>query len=195
MTSSSYADRVNLYHLMQRHPDWPPSHFAQSLKRSVSWVKKWRRRLLDAPADPAALQLILQGKSHAPKHPPAHIEPAVEEALLAIRDQPPEGLRRTAGPKAIHYDLARDPSLQLFQLPVPGTRTIYAVLMLWRRGMCWIWGHPSCSMLMCEPISPSKPPWNVWSRVFKSMAFLTPLRWIAIRAGSVMLAQVISPRR
>jgi transposase InsO family protein len=128
MTLSYYADRVNLYHLMQRHPQWSASELAHVVNRSLSWVKKWRLRLRDAPADPRALQQVLQGESHAPKHPPARVAPLVEETILAIRDHPPEDLRRTPGPKAIQYFLARDAQLQLFQLPVPGTRTIYRIL-------------------------------------------------------------------
>jgi DNA-binding NarL/FixJ family response regulator len=83
--------------------------------------------LREGPSDPVTLQRICQGESHAPKYPPARVDPVVEEQILAIRDQPPEDLRRTPGPKAIQYFLARDPLLQLFQLPVPGTRTIYRI--------------------------------------------------------------------
>jgi hypothetical protein len=124
MTLSYSADRVNLYHLMQRHPQWSSCELAPIVNRSLSWVKKWRLRLRDAPSDPMALQQVLHGKSHAPNHPPARVAPLVEETILASRDHPPEDLRRTPGPKAMQYFLARDPQVQLFQLPVPGTRTI-----------------------------------------------------------------------
>jgi hypothetical protein len=123
MALSYYADRVNLYQVMQQHPGWSSAELAHVLKRSRSWVSKWRQRFHAAPADLVALQKICQGESHAPKHPPVRVDPVVEEQILAIRDQPPEGLRRTPGPKAIQYFLARDPQLQLFQLPIPGTRT------------------------------------------------------------------------
>ena len=50
------------------------------------------------------------------------------EQILAIRDQPPEGLRRVPGQEAIHYYLERDPLLQFFQVPVPSCKTIYRLL-------------------------------------------------------------------
>src|SRR6266568_1515754 len=50
------------------------------------------------------------------------------EQILAIRDQPPEGLRRVPGPEAIHYYLERDPMLEFFQLSVPSCKTIYRIL-------------------------------------------------------------------
>jgi hypothetical protein len=53
--------------------------------------------------------------------------PLVVEQILSVRDQPPEGLRRVPGQKAIQYYLGRDPMLQIFQLPVPSCKTIYRV--------------------------------------------------------------------
>jgi transposase InsO family protein len=52
----------------------------------------------------------------------------VIERILAIRDTPPEGLRRIPGPRAIVYYLRRDPVVQTQQLPVPSERTIYRIL-------------------------------------------------------------------
>jgi len=50
----------------------------------------------------------------------------VVDRLLEIRDQPPEGLGRTPGPKAILYYLPHDENLQQAQLRLPrSTRTIH----------------------------------------------------------------------
>jgi hypothetical protein len=58
----------------------------------------------------------------------------VEETILAIHDQPPEGLRRTPGPKAINYSLQRDETLQALDLARSrSTRTIHRVLVKHRR--------------------------------------------------------------
>jgi transposase InsO family protein len=62
------------------------------------------------------------------KHAPLRTHPLVVEQVLAIRDQPPEGLRRVPGPEAIHYYLQRDPALQFFHLPIPSCRTMYRIL-------------------------------------------------------------------
>jgi transposase InsO family protein len=128
MTISYYAARANLYHLQQQHPDWHHAEFAAALGYSVSWVKKWLKRLREEQAAGATVEQILQGHSRARKQPPAQTHPAVVEQILSIRDQPPEGLRRVPGQEAIQYYLHRDPMLQFFQLPVPSCKTIYRIL-------------------------------------------------------------------
>lgn len=75
------------------------------------------------------LQEVLQGHSRARKHPPQATDALVEERILAIRDEPPEGLRRTPGPEAILYYLPRDAELQAAGVPLPrSSRTIYRIL-------------------------------------------------------------------
>ena len=102
MTTSYYADRMNLFHLMQLHPDWSQEQLAQAVGRSKSWVYKWQTRLENVSAgDDAALHQMAQGQSRARKHPPARVDPSIEALILSLRDEPPEGLRRTPGPKAI----------------------------------------------------------------------------------------------
>ena len=112
MTTSDSADRINLFHLMQLHPDWSQEQLAQAVGRSKSWVYKWQTRLENVSAgDDAALHQIAQGQSRARKHPPQRIDPSIEALILSVRDEPPEGLRRTPGPKAILYSLpGRSPS-------------------------------------------------------------------------------------
>lgn len=129
MTLSYYADRVNLVHVLRCFPHWTAPQLAHALKRSESWVKKWRKRLVPLLDQPAALQQALLGDSRAPNHPPARLDPEVEEAIVHIRDDPPEGLRRAPGPRAIQYYLQRDELLQALGLSRSySTRTIYQVL-------------------------------------------------------------------
>jgi hypothetical protein len=53
----------------------------------------------------------------------------VEERVLAIRDAPPENLKRTPGPRAILYYLPRDPHLHQRREALPrSTRTIWKLL-------------------------------------------------------------------
>ena len=60
---------------------------------------------------------------------PSATDPLVEERILAIRDEPPEGLRRTPGPEAILYYLPRDQELQAAAVSLPrSSRTIYRIL-------------------------------------------------------------------
>jgi len=51
------------------------------------------------------------------------------DRVLEMRDEPPEGLGRTPGPKALLYYLPRDESLQQSEMRLPrSTRTIHRLL-------------------------------------------------------------------
>src|SRR5690242_81963 len=130
MTTSYYADRINLYWLRQQHPDWSQQQLADALGRSKSWVQKWQQRFQSVPAgDVFAFHQTALGQSRARKHPPERIDPLIEARILAIRDEPPEGLHRTPGPKAILYYLPRHLTLWESQLRLPtSTHTIYEIL-------------------------------------------------------------------
>jgi hypothetical protein len=128
MTLSYDAARANLYHLWQQHPDWQHAQFVAALGSSEGFVKKWLKRLREELAQGVPLEQILQGHSRARRSPPARTHAVVVEQILALRDQPPQGLRRVPGQEAIRYYLQGDPLLQLFQLPVPSCKTIYRVL-------------------------------------------------------------------
>jgi hypothetical protein len=61
--------------------------------------------------------------------PSERIDPRIEAEILAIRDEPPEGLRRTPRPKAILYYLPRRLTLWENHLRLPAsTRTVYDIL-------------------------------------------------------------------
>jgi len=119
-----YAARANLRRLMGLHPQWTHKQYAQAVGMSLGWVKKWKKRLQEAePED----EQVLHSRSRARQHPPERISESVVERIIEMRDEPPEGLRRTPGPKAILYYLPRDPGLQAERLP-RSSRTIYRIL-------------------------------------------------------------------
>ncbi len=129
MTTSYYADRANLSRLQRLHPSWTHQQLAEVLGRSREWVKKWRKRLREEVTAGKPLHEVRPRHSRARKHPPPATHPLVEERILAIRDQPPEGLRRTPGPEAILYYLPRDQELQAAQVRLPSSSsTIYRIL-------------------------------------------------------------------
>ena len=128
MPISYDAARANLYFLRHQHPSWSQAELAAALKCSKSWVAKWLKRFGEDLASGQRLEQVLQGRSRARKTPPTPTHPLVVEQVLAIRDQPPEGLRRVPGKAPIHSYLQRDPLLQFFQLPVPSCKTIYRLL-------------------------------------------------------------------
>ena len=121
-----YADRAALRLALREHPEWSAPRLARALGRSVSWVKRWRRRLAQAPPDGEA---VLHSRSRARTRPPAAVPPAVVDHLLELRDHPPAHLQRVPGPKALLYFLHRDPELQAAGAPVPrSTATVWAIL-------------------------------------------------------------------
>jgi len=81
---------------------------AQSLRRSVAWVKKWRKRIRQAGDQTLH---SLSSRRHNPTLPKPPNTFLVER-ILQIRDHPPHNLGRTPGPKAILYFLKHDPLLQ-----------------------------------------------------------------------------------
>ncbi len=119
-------DRVLLEQLLHRHPDWTVPQLAAEVGRSVSWVKIWRKRL--GEADPADLtRFSSRSRAH---HAPYHRwDSRVEDKIVAMRESPPEDLKRVPGPKALLYYLPRDPELQELDVPLPrSTRTIWKIL-------------------------------------------------------------------
>ena len=118
------VDRANLRQLCQEHPNWSQSKLATETHRSVSWVKKWRKRFRKAAPDD---QDILKSRSRRPTQAGSPIQQMVIDRILAIRDQPP--LNRVPGPVTIKYYLheqEKEEPLDCF-LPTP-TSTIWRIL-------------------------------------------------------------------
>jgi hypothetical protein len=126
MEAVYYAARANLRRLLTQYPAWTHQQYAQAVGMSLGWVKKWLKRLRQAPPGDEA---VLQGQSRARKHPPERISQRVVDRVLELRDQPPEGLGRTPGPKALLYYLPRDAELAASGERLPrSSRTIYRLL-------------------------------------------------------------------
>ena len=120
------ADRTMLQTLLRTEPHWRVQDFAEAIGRSRSWVKKWRKRLRGVPPDDA---IALRSRSRARKRPPPRLSQHVIDRILEIREQPPDNLQRTPGPKAILYYLHHGPAAQSLPDRLPrSTRTIWRVL-------------------------------------------------------------------
>ncbi len=120
------ADRAMLQRLLQLHPEWTQQELADWIGRSKGWVKKWVKRLREAPPGDTRV-LLCNPLGRTTPYP--QTDPQVEERVLAIRDAPPENLQRTPGPRAILYYLPRDPELQQRTETLPrSTRTIWKIL-------------------------------------------------------------------
>ena len=120
------ADRALLQRYLRDHPEWTQPQLAAAVGRSLGFVKKWVKRLRGAPSGDMS---VLFGLPRRRKTPYPQSDPQVEERILAIRDEPPEHLKRVPGPKALLYYLPRDPALQGRTAPLPrSTRTIWKIL-------------------------------------------------------------------
>jgi transposase InsO family protein len=119
-------DRALLRDLLEKSPHASPRDLAQATGRSVSWVKKWRRRLQEGdPHDPK----LFCSRSRAHHAPYFRWDPRVGTRIVDMRLSPPEHLGRTPGPRALLYYLPRDPELQAAQVRLPqSTRTIWKIL-------------------------------------------------------------------
>ncbi|EFH87234.1 integrase core domain-containing protein [Ktedonobacter racemifer] len=119
-------DRALLRDLLTRYPLWTQQQYAQVVGRSISWVKKWRKRLREAEAHDVQV-LISRSRAHSAPYP--SWDPRVEERIVEMRLSPPENLKRVPGPRAPLYYLARDAELQALQVPLPrSTRTVWKML-------------------------------------------------------------------
>src|SRR6266550_7396349 len=119
-------DRAQLRDLLQETPQASPRELALATGCSVSWVKKWRKRLRDAdPHDPR----VLCSRSRAHHAPYFRWDIQVTKRIVEMRLSPPENLKRVPGPRALLYYLPRDPDLQAAQLLLPrASRTIWKIL-------------------------------------------------------------------
>jgi len=126
MEADWIAKRATLRWLLHTHAQWTQQDYAAFLHCSVGWVKKWKNRLLQAPADDL---VVLHSRSRARRTPFPAPHPAVVERIVQIRQAPPENLKRIPGSRTILYYLHRDPDLQARGLPVPrSARTIWKIM-------------------------------------------------------------------
>jgi transposase InsO family protein len=126
MEAQWVADRLRLRTLLVTRSDWTRQDLADALGRSLSWVKKWVKRLRDAPADD---DTVLHSQSRARRTPPSSLSPLVVDRILTIRDAPPNNLKRIPGPKAILYYLQQEATTTLVGHRLPrSTRTIWRIL-------------------------------------------------------------------
>lgn len=156
------VDRAGLRRLLQQHPDWSQRQLAEETHRSVSWVKKWRRRLRQAdPAD----QEVLRSLSRRPQQAGSPLEPKGVERILAIRDQPP--LKRIPGPLAIKYFLHEQEKSDPLGCYLPtSSSTIWRILAEHYRIY-----RPA--PLAGEPLPPG-PPMMEWQIDFKDVTTVRP---------------------
>ena len=98
-------NRMRLYKLRRKHPDWTQKQLATALGYSLSWVKKWLRRFREA------VEITLEvftSRSRAPKNPFRKVTERVRDVILYLRQSLPESYGRVVGPEPILYHLHHD---------------------------------------------------------------------------------------
>ena len=96
------AKRSQLLHLLNDQPRWTNAMYASTLGMSVSWVKDWKQVFRQVGAQAADKVL---GRPRHRRTPFEQYAPEVIQAVLDIRDHPPDYCPRTPGPKVIQYAL------------------------------------------------------------------------------------------
>lgn len=98
------AKRSQLRQQLQDHPDWTNQMHADALGMSLSWVKDWKQVFRYAePED----ERIVMGRARHRRTPLEDYDPDVIDAVLDIRDNPPDYCPRKPGPAVIQYELKK----------------------------------------------------------------------------------------
>ncbi|MEP0764393.1 MAG: transposase [Chloroflexota bacterium] len=157
------VDRARLRDLLHTQPALSQAALAQATGRSVSWVKKWQKRLLAAAPDD---DTVLHRRPHSPRCGP-RVSAAVVARLLELRDHPPPGLNRVPGPRTLRYYLEQDAQLRAQGERVPrSTRTLWKVLDAHQRIV-------RTPRLRPEPVE-RPAPLQVWEVDFKDVTTVPP---------------------
>lgn len=127
------VDRVKLYDLRQQNPETPIDELAAQIGRSPKWVRKWLGRF-DVRVESKENIELFASESRARKTTPKRVTKEVEQAILKIRDEPPENLGRVPGPDTILYFLSQDEELKAKGVYLPkSVRTVWQILVNHRR--------------------------------------------------------------
>lgn len=192
MEEQWYADRTRLRQLVRDEPYWTNRQLAVATGRSLSWVKKWKRRLAAAPPDDEA---VLHSRSRARHAPPPALSPPVVARLLELREQLPARLGRVAGPRTLLYYLHEDEALREAGYRLPrSTSTVHRLLR----------EHGYLSRLTRPTPDPwpPQPPLACWQMDFKDVTSVVPepggkqmhvvetLNWVDEGTSLVMGAEV-----
>jgi ferredoxin len=120
-------DRALLRDLLEKTPQASPQELAQAIGRSVSWVKKWRKRLAEGDPHDSALLCSRSRAHHAPYF---RWDERVIKRIVEMRFAPPENADRGClglGPCSTTCPVTK--ALQAAQVPLPrSSRTIWKIL-------------------------------------------------------------------
>jgi hypothetical protein len=148
--------RFHLWQLLQQHPDWTGERLAQTVGMSLSWVCKWKGRLINEDGHDITAFL---SRSRQRKTSPRKVSEAVEAKILYLRDYLTERYQRRVGARNILYHLQQDSDLQHLGAYIPRAHsTVHDVLVRYDR-------IPRPSPRIHVPREPAEP-MQVWEMDF-----------------------------
>jgi hypothetical protein len=104
MSESEWVlERIKLYQLTRKHPDWSLRRYARELGHDPKWVRKWVQRIKAVAAVSLA---VFQSQSRAPKTVHRKIGEEAKQLVCELRQQLSERFHRRAGAKTIAWGLA-----------------------------------------------------------------------------------------
>ncbi len=116
--------RARLRDLLRENAQASHPELAEQLGYSVSWVRKWRKRLAKAaPED----EQVLHSQSHRPKRIPHRVSELVEERIITLRVSLSEQYHRKVGARTIAAYLKHEASHWDGIVPT-SSRTIWRIL-------------------------------------------------------------------
>ena len=154
--------RERLRDLLREDAKHSHREVAEQLGYSVTWVRKWRRRLAQAaPED----EQVVHSQSHRPKTIARQVSAQVEERIIALRLTLSEQYNRQVGARTIAAYLQRE-TAQLAGLVPTSSATIWRIL---RRRQCILTPQPRLS----QPVERGEPG-LFWEIDFCTAAKLSP---------------------
>jgi len=123
------AARNQLRTYRMQHPEWSTNTLATKIGFSRAWVIKWLKRLKDTHPDDLD---SVKSHSRKPQTPPKRFDEKVIDTILRLRDDPPEEIQFTPGPRTILTYLHRDEQLKTYALPLSQT-TVWKILDTYHR--------------------------------------------------------------
>jgi hypothetical protein len=124
--SARIFERMQLYHLLKKYPEWTNQHFADELGKSESWVRKWCSRFMRTSQPNFKIYL---SESCAPKTIWRETPVVMKNVIADMRVELSEQYHRKAGPKLILHELRKREGLRDADHYLPNSeRTIAKIL-------------------------------------------------------------------
>lgn len=126
MEEAWIVERARLRDLLNQDPQPSVAELCAISGRSERWVRKWRKRLAGTRVED---EEALHSQSRSRHTPPRHVEPAVVEVVIELRNTLPRQYHRVVGSKTILYHLHQREDLKAAGYYVPtSTSTIWRIL-------------------------------------------------------------------